>query len=116
MVFAPWRVVLLVAACSALLMRPAWLTLPVWIAAAVLARAFGASSSYAKALRRLAMPAGIVVAAGWVGWLLPPPAGAALIAASLPVAGFEARLARFHRAPALGLPLVVLAMALIWSR
>lgn len=116
MVFAPWTTVALVAAASAVLIRPLWAVLPVWLVLVVLARAMGASGSYRKALRRVAIPAGIVVIAAWLAWLLPPLAGAALIVASLPVAGFEARLARFRRASALGLPLVVLAVALVWSR
>lgn len=116
MVFAPWSVVAAVAAASAILIRPLWAVLPVWLALVLLARVLGASGSYGKALRRLAIPAGIVVIAAWLGWLLPPLAGAALVAVSLPVAGFEARLARFHRAAALGLPLLVLAAALVWSR
>jgi hypothetical protein len=114
-VFAPWTGVALVALASAAIIRPVWAAPPVWLAAAALARALGASRSYAKALRRLTVPAAVVVAAGWLAWLLPPVAGTLLVVASLPLAGWEARLARFRRASSLGLPLVLLAAALVFS-
>ncbi len=114
--FAPWTVVATVCAASTFVIRPLWAAVPLWLLVALLAWALGASRSFLKALRRLTAPAGIVIAAAWFGWLLPSPAGFALIAASLPVAGFEARVARFRRASALSLPLVLLGAAAAASR
>jgi hypothetical protein len=108
--FSPWPATIFVMLTTGILLwrrtGRIWLALALWPVLALLAW---------RSPRRIALPASVVLIAVQIGGFLPWQAGVALVAASVLLAGWEARMARFRDAAALALPLLLLAAVFVYA-
>jgi hypothetical protein len=117
--FSSWPAAIFVMLTTAILLwrrtGNARLALALWPALAVVAWLCRGAATPWQALRRIALPASVILIAVQLGGFLPWPAAIALVAASALLAGWEGRLVRFRGAAVMGLPLLLLAAAFVYA-
>ena len=117
--FSSWPTAIFVMLTTAILLwrrtGNAWLALALWPALALVAWVCRSAATPWQALRRIALPASVILIAIQIGGFLPMPVAVALVAASVFLAGWEGRMVRFRSAAVLALPLLLLAGVFVYA-